>query len=246
MSDNEESGEHSGNAEADPSCGPVEQSVAKPGNPSNDTSNRQNEPRQRSEDNAHAKARRFKAIWQIIVPTIVSILTLVVIVIQSIILQRQVSLSRLDQRAWVAPVEVTTVGELQIGEPLDTKIIFKNAGKTFAKKVEIIIFGDGFPADEPHNLCQVIDDWRSRDQGTVGVMSPNAEYHSRHKSDILTKEHVANLRSGKMVYHVYGRVTYEDVFGCAHWTKFASSLNLSTSMYEADHDCNEADNSTCP
>jgi hypothetical protein len=154
--------------------------------------------------------------------------------------------ARLDQRAWVAPVELSVVYIPESGKPIDTKIVFKNAGKTFAKKVTLKIFQEGHPSDDPpRNPCEGIENRYTGEQGSISILSPGAEYPSHTRSDNLTDEQLANLQSGKLLYHIYGRIAYEDIFGCPHWTNFASTLNVLSWNYEADHDCNDADDNVC-
>jgi hypothetical protein len=164
--------------------------------------------------------------------------------VQSVRLAKETA--SLDQRAWVAPVEFSMVSEPSAGHPIKTKVVIKNTGKTFAKSCFVKVFCEGHPQDEPErNPCEMIGDRDANGNGSMLTLAPNAEYIVYVESEILEETHVANLKDGKMTFYIYGRITYNDVFNCDHWTDFAVSLNYNNRNFEALSQCNYADNNRC-
>lgn len=53
------------------------------------------------------------------------------------------------------------------------------------------------------------------------------------------------INSGKMVIFVHGTISYEDVFGCWHWTIFCYRFNPIRG-YDVYETHNDADDNRCP
>jgi len=134
---------------------------------------------------------------------------------------------RNEQRAWVgptgrAPAQYTD----DSGKPVYLKfaqkpgfsIVITNSGKTPALKVRSIIAVWTFPAHErfvPHyGESQTVSTVQTLFPGAISILSTRSDLPEI--SGLLESK----LRSGEGIYHVYGRIDYEDVFHKPHETTF--------------------------
>ena len=82
------------------------------------------------------------------------------------------------------------------------------------------------------------------------VLAPNTEGTGRKiqtlGGGVLEAEHVARIENGEYVVTVFGRIKYEDIFGCAHWTTFCFRYAKENSWYAYSDYYNEADDNRCP
>lgn len=129
--------------------------------------------------------------------------------------------SRLDQRAWVAPVQIK--GVPKDGEPLFVGVGIKNTGKTFAKNVLVDAFTDHARKDSPDPDFEARANRkqkeRSGEHGTV--MAPNADFtKSLQGEKPLAIGQTELYEWGLINLFFWGRITYDDIFGCQHWTTF--------------------------
>ena len=62
----------------------------------------------------------------------------------------------------------------------------------------------------------------------------------------VNKDEMNRIRSGELVYYVRGKATYDDIFGCGHWTTFCSRLNPGTWEYDDCEIGNDAGDNQCP
>jgi hypothetical protein len=154
--------------------------------------------------------------------------------------------SHLDQRAWVS---TTGVGETHdVGQPVVTTVITKNSGRTFAKEVIVESHRRGLPRGVEPDLSLKSD---TKD-GSRGLMAPDTEYPSETVGVGLVGENDLQLvKKGDIRVFVFGTITYSDVFGCEHWTKFCWVLNPSHPdrahwAYSAYKIGNDADSKECP
>jgi len=127
---------------------------------------------------------------------------------------------RLDQRAWIIATGEMRIGfllepgEIPDGFPFPVCVFLKNTGRTPARNLKIstncdaVIFTDPvptipeLPSDEPRAL------------GAIGPGVTHGHWmmsRSLYRNDPLTKD---------KVFAAWGLVTYEDIFGDPHATKF--------------------------
>jgi hypothetical protein len=157
-------------------------------------------------------------------------------------------LSRLDQRAWVGPFEVT--GTPQADQVFKITVSVKNTGKTFAKffSSDILVTRIG-KDDQIPDFKQSEEEYRSASKGmSVSVLPPNGVSSSIvavKKGEKLTKDEVNSLQSGEIKLFVFGKATYKDIFGCEHWTTYCWLLNTDW-QYQAYETYNDADDNQCP
>ena len=60
-------------------------------------------------------------------------------------------------------------------------------------------------------------------------------------SDVLTKQAHADIKSGKSIFYILGKVLYLDVFNRSHSTKFCLYYNPPTSSFSNCPIYNDAD-----
>jgi hypothetical protein len=145
---------------------------------------------------------------------------------------------RLDQRAWVAVSDVRAT-DFAIGLPFVITVVFKNTGKTPAEHFRVASALD--PIAEGHKPAFA-------DLGAIsrGLLLPNGEANvmlnaTSQSATGVTKSGLEQVKSGKLIIYVHGRITYDDVFGCHHWTTFChfwqgKSLGICQEHNDTDHD----------
>ena len=177
--------------------------------------------------------------------------------------QRQM---RQDQRAWLAltmdwPTVKDAKGEI-IGkvvhvtenQPLVVPMRLTNSGKTIARIVQADIFVEVVKTVEsPHLGSGNGAPW----QFSAGIILPNTPsdfpaYRQEPKKTgleamfQLTPTENQDLSTGRAYLAVHGKMTYRDVFGFPHWTKFCGwvPLNPSPRYYNSKKcsDYNDVDN----
>ena len=62
----------------------------------------------------------------------------------------------------------------------------------------------------------------------------------------LTQDEVDMFKKGDVSLFVHGKMTYDDIFGCPHWTKFCYRLLPHNFHYRTHEQHNDADDSRCP
>jgi hypothetical protein len=155
-------------------------------------------------------------------------------------------MAEIDQRAWVAEKEVSSAGPVA-GQPLKIKVIVENTGKSFAKNVK------GGSAWRSKHLSSPDPDF---DQQLVAVLSnrapilipPNGSFvHivSAMEGTDLTKADLETLHSPVHVFLIFGKITYEDIFGCEHWTTLCYRM-YGDGTFEKYGSYNDADNNCGP
>lgn len=154
--------------------------------------------------------------------------------------------SHLEQRAWIASTGVTETKE--VGQPGITTVAIKNTGRTFAKDVRI----DAHRRATPRGTEPDLDMSPSSQPRSVGIMAPDTEYGSVGigKGEIH-EEDFERVKDGSVRVFVFGKITYEDVFKCPHWTKFCWVLDPSNPdrakwTWNAYTVGNDADTNECP
>jgi hypothetical protein len=154
---------------------------------------------------------------------------------ESITLTRQ--MGHLDQRAWVATTSAT--GKPEEGKTMPIAVTMRNTGKTFAKNVAIAgcvrhVAKDAEP-DFDREIASVVPK-------SVGVMPPNGDYFSEGPTTtVVTKEHFENIKEGRLTIFVFGKITYDDIFKCPHWTLFCYRMNPVNWVWEIYKSHNDTD-----
>jgi len=155
--------------------------------------------------------------------------------------------ARIDQRAWVGVIGIN--GNPILNQPFMVTLQAKNTGKTFAKNVRnYVYFIDLAAGDEPDFSP---DDHVEAGQSTT-LLAPNGDYQTR--TDVLTDQDIKtvtqaqldNWKFGKKTLIAAGKIFYEDIFGCEHWTTFCFYLRPNLQGYANYKKHNDADDNPCP
>ena len=157
--------------------------------------------------------------------------------------------AHLDQRAWMAVSSIS--GAPNVGEVFRVTIEIRNTGRTLAKKVRIVpIVDPRADGSAPDFAKKVEETAKSYEAGPYGIVSeavvpPNATSGSTLKASdgLLTQTALDGLKGEERVF-VYGKITYEDIFGRPHWITFCNVLTQTEAggwQYMAYSGYNEAD-----
>ena len=153
--------------------------------------------------------------------------------------------TRLDQRAWVGIVGIDATPP-SLNQPFAVTVQAKNTGKTPAKKVRSSVYFQDLNAGEMPDFSR---DGFSYPSGarSVTLVPPNAPYVTRTDIfDAITQAQLDDWKSRKKIFWVAGKIFYEDIFDCKHWTTFCFYLHPSLQGYSSHEEHNDADNNQCP
>jgi hypothetical protein len=156
--------------------------------------------------------------------------------------------ARRDQRAWVAMVDIQGIPE--VGTIFGVNLVAQNSGKTFAKNLKARAVVE-ITEKESEPDFSLEDSAAARKDSSVSLLAPNADYvmdiefRKQRPPHEITQSDLDGIRRGDLTIFVHGKMTYDDIFGCAHWTSFCTQLkpDLKYASY-AKH--NDADQNRCP
>ncbi len=140
-----------------------------------------------------------------------------------------------DERAWLAPIN----GNVTIDEihPLRVDVIYQNVGKTPALNVHTSLEWRNVPGNSPTTIKYDA----SQKNGEAGTLYPNGKNTVVAKAEAIpSKEALAAIRSGKMIYYFFGSITYKDVYGREHWSHFCEISLADMSALQACKNYNDA------
>jgi hypothetical protein len=156
--------------------------------------------------------------------------------------------ARRDQRAWVAAVDIQGIPE--VGTIFSVNLVAQNSGKTFAKNVTMrAVVEIAQKGEEPDFSLEDSDS--ARKASSISLLAPNADYvmdielRKQTAPHEITQSDLDGIRSGNLTIFVHGRITYDDVFGCGHWTSFCTRLKPDL-KYASYGKHNDADQNRCP
>jgi len=177
--------------------------------------------------------------WTDVCIAIFTAVLAVLAILQTLILAKTVEMSRNDQRAWVGAADMSTP-EVQWGSRLKLSIPLSNSGRTPARHVKIEFDSSVNPRGKTFKA-----DYRpNADAGpqSVPVIQPGARHYiNAVRVQPFTGEEESGIGSGEMLLVVYGRITYDDVFGRNHKTTFAYRWVPALSVWRALDTNNDAD-----
>jgi hypothetical protein len=128
--------------------------------------------------------------------------------------------SHVDQRAWIAPSNIR--GQAVIGQPYTIWVDLKNTGKTPAKKFNATFMSQGIDvSDKNPDFLKALD--AATDSTMFGLLAPDGVFSAPmpvNKGAVFTQEDFDAITSRKGILLLFGKVTYEDIFGGKHWTVF--------------------------
>jgi hypothetical protein len=156
--------------------------------------------------------------------------------------------ARRDQRAWIAVVDIQGIPE--VGTMFSVNLVAQNSGKTFAKNLTMrAVIEIAQKGEEPDFSLEDSD--AERKASSVSLLAPNADYimdielRKQTPPHEITQSDLDGIRSGDLTIFVHGRMTYDDVFGCGHWTSFCTRLKPDL-KYVSYGKHNDADQNRCP
>jgi len=132
---------------------------------------------------------------------------------------------RADQRAWIIPILSTT--HLNVGDVIFDQAGYVNTGRTPAKRVRAEfameeVDPQGRPTFDFHRLMTRSD---------TNVAFPNrpdnlgvplfADPQGTHPV-VYTEDLQRQFKAGNITFLIYGRISYDDVFGVRHWITYCS------------------------
>jgi hypothetical protein len=149
-------------------------------------------------------------------------------------------MSRLDQRAWVAPSGIS--GLLKADQPFVCSIRIKNTGKTFARYTQVNAqVGSAKKGMDPP-FDKLGDPPANGKMPVTITLAPNGEYELlTDPTRSFNQQEIENIRDNGDFF-VFGRIDYTDVFDRSHWTTFCFRYDLLTDGYDHYGKHNDADN----
>jgi hypothetical protein len=126
---------------------------------------------------------------------------------------------------------------------MNFKVVIKNSGRTFAKKTRVSTVAYTKPSGEipPFVLDESGGPYKSF--AASGLLMPNEQFTTDlmlNSVGPVTEAVMENLKSGKIIVRIHGRIFYEDILGGSHWTKFCYVMSPSFS-FGACEEYNDAD-----
>lgn len=153
--------------------------------------------------------------------------------------------ARLDQRAWIVCTQVLGVAEEN--KSLSVEMVLKNVGKTPAKNLKIVAGWQWSAVQAGLDFSDV--DNETDPTGSAAVIAPGAEYSAWTpvmNQKPFTSDDIGQIRSQGMTLFVYGKITYDDVLGCSHWSTFCYRLAPNCKTFVIDQRHNDVDDNRCP
>jgi len=135
---------------------------------------------------------------------------------------------RLEQRAWIATTE--SIAAIEPDKPTSFTVSTTNVGKTFAKKVIIrnLVSFSSKELNEVELTSQNPNLGDNSKVASIAVLAPNFPYQSK---DSVPARYTGLIlqRLGSAGYtYVWGEVTYEDIFGKRHLTKYCGYRSVAS------------------
>lgn len=160
-------------------------------------------------------------------------------------------MSHLDQRAWVSGAAIE--GTPKVGKSWTVDVLVKNTGKTFARKMKMVALADSNSRQRTYGLENYAEDspeyWKQVSVSSMMLLAPNGQFigHATFNEGAgITQRQIDTLKMGDWTIIVHGKIIYEDVFGCPHWTTFCGRYEARTETFTACDDHNDDDNNNCP
>jgi hypothetical protein len=147
-------------------------------------------------------------------------------------LDATITQNRLDQRAWVGPIEMgINDPPVHVGSRLVATIVLTNSGKTPALDVATLasiefvdkdaILNPHYQIDKTDQVSRsVIQPGMKEIITTLPVSSPTGS-----GAGTMGTKDFTEIQSGKSIVYVFGKITYRDVFGGKHFATFCGFLN---------------------
>jgi hypothetical protein len=133
--------------------------------------------------------------------------------------------TKVTERSWLGPTDIAYSKPPQSNDPIIVVAHFKNTGKTPAKAVILADVMEALSRDQKPDFGKEVS------FPTPSVLFPGGEFFMTFDTSGATSNgqasvpHVSGpdieaLRADFLRLYVHGRIKYEDIFGCKHWTTF--------------------------
>jgi hypothetical protein len=152
-------------------------------------------------------------------------------------LNANIEASRLEQRAWVGPTEITN-SEITIGTKPVFTVIIQNTGKTPAFKFHTILVRK--PRLKEHKFTPTYD-MAVEGPNTLGNILPGMRAIIKIPwSTEITADSLEHLKTGKVIINVNGKINYLDAFGRPHYSTFCTELDKNLTSMKGCETYNDA------
>jgi hypothetical protein len=154
--------------------------------------------------------------------------------------------THLEQRAWVAHTGIE--GAPETGREFEAVVTIQNTGRTFAKNLKFMIVHETLPKGKLPDFSVEDAEGALEKVESVILLAPDAKTGFPTKNDVhepITQPQVDSFRSGEQTLFVHGKMTYDDIFGCPHWTTFCYRLLPHNFRYRTYEKHNDSDDNQC-
>jgi hypothetical protein len=143
----------------------------------------------------------------------------------------------LEQRAWIGVLGVGNL-KVKVGESPQASVIVVNSGKTPAVYVKQIISGNILPKGQSSFIYK-----SSPAEKSQSVIQPgmNVRIDFPANEPPVTQTSADDIKYGRATFHIYGKITYQDVFGKEHYTTFCFIVTPDLTSTEWCAEYNDSD-----
>jgi hypothetical protein len=163
--------------------------------------------------------------------------------------QQSVASSNLDQRPWlqIQPLVVNT--SWQIGSPIAANVNVINTGKTPAINVIGDIVVDPIPTGGTLKFIYLSDRMHLHMKTNAFLPGFPVGFNAGAKvmgtsgspiDSLVTTENRVKIIDGTIFIVVYGKITYDDVFGAHHWITFCGHSQYTVISVDSTRDISES------
>jgi hypothetical protein len=238
MPDERESEDQKHNTDASPI--PIDQSVS-PSSASDHISSNGTKPTEQNQRPTEYDFRKWSLIFTgalVVIGAIYSFFSCQ----QWLAMRQQATELSLDERAWVSTTNVS--GKPQVGSPVKLIIAYRNTGKTPAFAVTMQAKAELFKG--PINAFDFAENIRNIPKmESVPLLAPGVEWYS-FETLSGSQDQIDGAATGEWNLVIFGKIAYNDVFKCPHWTTFAFHFDAKKAVYIATSKFNDADHTECP
>jgi hypothetical protein len=130
-------------------------------------------------------------------------------------------------------------------------LVAENTGRTFAKNLTMRAVVELITEKRKEPDLSLEDRRAARKESSVSLLALNDDYEidielrKQAPPHEITQSDLDGIRDGNLTIFVHGKMTYDDIFGCAHWTSFCTRLKPDLT-YASYGKHNDTDQNRCP
>lgn len=146
--------------------------------------------------------------------------------------------SRSDQRAWVGVVAFNAPKPaFEVGNQPVLSVTISNTGKTPALRCKSLFAAKSYPVTQPF----VANYGATTGRNSIDTIPPNARPELQTPPlAALTGYQIDSIKNGTLILYIFGKITYEDVFGITHQSQFCYALSHNLTSAEGCETYNDA------